>query len=189
MDAYFKDLIKVLGLAAALATVPLIAAFARLQPPWPPAVEYISAVFIIACALIMWEWVRGAKRGVRRAFITAGLVLILGGIATYLALYSSYVTDDADSTIRVVRGSVCTSDAQALYGRACPDLPEEALREAGWNAELLWTRASIRSSQLWLVGAWLAFITGLIAMIGASVAGRPMNKRPRKPRPVATPAD
>jgi hypothetical protein len=180
MDAYFRDLLKVLALAAALATIPLIAAFARLQPPWPPAVEYVSAVFIIACALVMWEWVRGARRWVRRAFIIAGLVLILGGTMAYLALYSSYVTDDPDSGTRVVRGSVCTPDAQELYSRTCPDLPEEALREAGWNAELLWTRGSIRSSQLSLVAAWLAFITGLIAIIGASVAGRPMSRRPKR---------
>lgn len=187
MDAYFKDLLKVLALAAALATIPLIAAFARLQPPWPVAIEYISAVFIIACALVMWEWGRGARRSVRRAFIAVGLALILGGIATYLPLYSSYVTDDPGSATRVVRGSVCTPDALDLYGRLCPDLPEDALREAGWDAELLWTRASIRSSQLWLVGAWLCFITGLIAMIGASVAGRPMS-RPRRRGP-AEPAE
>lgn len=176
MDAYFKDLLKVLALAAALATIPLIAAFAKLQPPWPPAIEYVSAVFIIACALIMWEWVRRARRSLRRGFIIAGLVLILGGIGAYLPLYSSYVTDDEDSPTRVVRGSVCTAEAREVYGAACPDLPNAALREAGWNAELLWTRGSIQSSRLWLVGAWLAFITGLIAMIGASVAGRPMGR-------------
>ena len=110
----------------------------------------------------------------RRSFIIAGLVLILGGIGAYLPLYSSYVTDDDDSPTRVVRGSVCTAEAREVYGTACPDLPNDALREAGWNAELLWTRGSIQTSRLWLVGAWLAFITGLIAMIGASVAGRPM---------------
>ncbi len=176
MDAYFKDLLKVLALAAALATIPLIAAFAKLQPPWPPAIEYVSAVFIVACALIMWEWVRRARRSLRRIFIIAGLVLILGGIGTYLPLYSSYVTDDDDSPTRVVRGSVCTPEALELYGSQCPDLPNDALREAGWNAELLWTRNSIQSSRLWLVGAWLAFITGLIAMIGASVAGRAMGR-------------
>jgi hypothetical protein len=176
MDAYFKDLLKVLGLAAALATIPLIAAFAKLQPPWPPAIEYVSAVFIIACALVMWEWGRRARRSLRRSFIIAGLVLILGGIGTYLPLFSRYVALDPNSATSVVRGSVCTPDAEELYGRLCPDLPDEALLQAGWDAELLWTRASIESSRLWLVGAWLAFITGLIAMIGASVAGRPMTR-------------
>jgi len=181
MDAYFKDLIKVLGIAASLAAVPLIAAFAKLQPPWPNAIEYVSAVFIVVCALIMWEWVRRARRFARRGFIIAGVVLILGGIGSYLPLYSSYVSEVPGSGSRVVRGSVCTPDAQELYPKVCPDLPDEALADAGWNPELLWTRASIRRSQLMLVGAWLCFIVGLIAIVGASVAGRPMAGRKVKP--------
>ena len=183
MDAYFKDLIKVLGIAASLAAVPLIAAFAKLQPPWPNAIEYVSAVFIVVCALIMWEWVRRARRFARRGFIIAGVVLILGGIGTYLPLYSSYVSEVPGSGSRVVRGSVCTPDAQELYPKVCPDLPDQALADAGWNPELLWTRASIRRSQLMLVGAWLCFIVGLIAIVGASVAGRPMAGRKPRPQP------
>jgi hypothetical protein len=180
MDAYFKDLTKVLGIAAALASIPLIAAFAKLQPPWPNAIEYVSAVFIIVCALIMWEWVRRARRFTRRGFILAGLVLILAGIGTYLPLYSSYVSEVPNDGGRVVRGSVCTPDAQALYPRLCPDLPDQALIEAGWEPELLWTRASIQRARLELVAAWLCFIVGLIAIVGASVAGRPTGGR-KKP--------
>lgn len=189
MDQYFKDLLKVLALASALATVPLIAAFAKLQPPWPPAIEYVSAVFIVVCALIVWEWVRRSRRSIRRGFIVAGLLLTVGGVATYLPVYSGYVTSDDSSDRRVVRGSACTAEAQLLYRDQCPDLPDEALREAGWNAELLWTRASILSSRMWLVGTWLCFITGLIAIVGASVAGRPTNRKSRGSKDTPRQAD
>ncbi len=174
MDGYFKDIARVLLFAAGAATLPLIAAFAGLQPPWPPAVEYVSAVFILIAALVMWEWARGARRAVRRRFILAGLALTVIGIGAYLPLYSQFVEPIPGSKIRVVRGTQCTPRAQLVYPADCPELPRDALRDAEWEANVLWTRSSIMQVQLILVAAWLAFIAGLIAFVGAVIAGRPV---------------
>jgi hypothetical protein len=177
MDQYLKDLVKILGFAAAVATIPLLVAFARLQPPWPPAVEYVSAVFILMAALAMWEWGRAAKRGVRRKLIIAGMALTTVGIGTYLPLYSLYVADIPNSKERVVRGTECTADAKLLYPNHCPDLSSEALSSAEWNPEVLWTSGSIMRVRLGLVAGWLAFTAGLIAFVGAVIAGRPVSHR------------
>lgn len=174
MDSYFKDIARVLLFAAGAATLPLIAAFAGLQPPWPPAVEYISAVFILIAALVMWEWVRGARRVIRRRFILAGLTLTIVGIGAYLPLYSLYVLPIPGSKIRVVKGTECTRRAQLVYPNDCPNLSRDALRDAEWEANVLWTPGSIMRIQMMLVAGWLAFIGGLIAFIGAVIAGRPV---------------
>ena len=120
MDQYLRDLIKILGFAAGVATIPLIVAFAGLQPPWPPAVEYVSAVFILMAALVMWEWGRGAKRGARRRLIVAGMALTIIGIGAYLPLYSLYVVDVTD--FRAARGSrhAMHGECQARLSRRMP---------------------------------------------------------------------
>ena len=177
MDQYLKDLVKILGFAAAVATIPLLVAFARLQPPWPPAVEYVSAVFILMAALAMWEWGRAARTGVRRRLMIAGMVLTIVGITAYLPLYSLYVVDVPNSKERLIRGTECTADARILYRDSCPDLPSEALSSAEWKPEVLWTSGSIMRVRLGLVAGWLGFTAGLIAFVGAVIAGRPVSHR------------
>lgn len=171
MDSYLKEIVKVLAFGAGVATLPLIAAFATLQPPWPPAIEYVSAVFIVMAALAMWEWGRGASRVVRRRLVIAGMVLTVGGIGAYLPLYSQYVVTVPASHERLVRGTDCTPAARAVY-RDCPDPSDREVAEAEWDAERLWTRASILRVRLELVAAWLCFTAGLVAFVGAVVAGR-----------------
>jgi len=176
MDQYLKDLLKILGFAAGVATIPLIVAFAGLQPPWPPAVEYVSAVFILMAALVMWEWGRDAKRSVRRKLIIAGMALTVIGIGAYLPLYSLYVVDVPGSKERVVRGTECTANGRLVYPDDCPNLPPEALPSAEWDANYLWTSGSIMRVRLGLVAAWLGFTAGLIAFVGAVIAGRPVSR-------------
>lgn len=185
MDSYLKDLIKILGVAAAFAALPLLVGFAGLAPPWPPAVAYVTAVFILIAALVMWEWVRDVSRTVRRRFILAGIALTVIGLGVYLPFYSLYVQDVPGSDERVVRGTKCTPKAQLVYAAECPELPRDALRAAEWQAEVLWTRGSIMQVQLVLVAAWLAFTAGLIAFVGAVIAGRPTAGRPRRGVPKA----
>jgi hypothetical protein len=177
MDEYLKDIAKTLGFAAGLAALPLFVAFAKLQPPWPPAIEYVSSVFILMAALVMWEWGRNAKRAVRRRFILAGMALTVIGIGAYLPLYSMFVQVEPSTGERIVRGMVCTPEALLIYPRQCPQLPSDALPSVEWDATQLWTQASILQVRMMLVAAWLCFTAGLVAFVGAVVAGRRTGKK------------
>ena len=172
MENYLKDLIKLLGVGASFAAIPLFLAFADLQPPWPPAIGYLSAAFVLIAALIAWEWVRKSRRSLRRGFIIAGLLLTLIGIGGYLPVYSLYVETVPETGDRVVTGLECTEPAKLVYPDQCPELSLDALRGAEFDSEMLWTRTSVMQVRMMLVGFWLLFNFGLIGLLGAVLAGR-----------------
>ena len=172
MDRYLQNLIKVLGVGAAFAALPLFASLAALEPPWPPAIGYVSAALILLASLVVWEWTRKSKLGHRRRWIVAGLMLTLLGLLSYLVLYSTFVEAIPGGDERVVRGYECTRQAQLVHGDDCPDLSRDALQDAQWEALNLWTRSSVTTARVLLTLAWLVFITGLITCLGAIVAGR-----------------
>jgi hypothetical protein len=172
MEGYLKSLIKVLGIGAAFATIPLFASLASLEPPWPPAVGYVSAALVLLASLIVWELARRAKVRRRRLLMLLATVLTVLGLFAYLILYSTFIEPIPGTSQRVVRGYVCTRDAQLIYGDQCPDLPRDALRDAEWESVVLWTRSSVTVARVALTAAWLVFMAGLIAAVGSIVAGR-----------------
>ena len=102
--------------------------------------------------------------------LSVGLMLL--GLGLYLALYSTFVEAIPGTDFRVIRGYVCTVDAQRVYKTACPDLPSQSLMDAEWDSLALWTRSSITNVRLALTGAWLLFTASLIMTLGAVIAGR-----------------
>jgi len=163
---------KVLGISASFAAIPLLASFASLQPPWPPAIGAVSAALVFAAALLSWEWTRRSRVANRRRWIVAGLVTTIAGLAVYLYFYSSFVDDIPGTSLRVIRGYQCTGQALLVYPDVCPDLPTDALQGAEWEPTELWTRQSVTNVRMALAASWLAFTAGLILMAGAVVAGR-----------------
>jgi hypothetical protein len=177
MEDFLRNLVKVLGVGAAFASIPLFASLAALQPPWPPAIGYVSAGLVLLASLAVWEWTRNSGRVRRRRWVIAATVLTLGGLFVYLVLFSLFVETIADTDMRVVRGFACTPDAQLVYGDACPDLPSDALRDAEWEPLNLWTRSSVTIVRLLLTASWLAFTAGLVAAVGVIVAGSRFSNR------------
>lgn len=172
LDSYLKNLSRVLGIGAGFASIPLFLSLASLQPPWPPAIGYVSASLVMVSALLAWEWTRAAKRSYRRSWIVAGVIILVVSLFLYLLLYSLFVESVPGSNYRVIRGFTCTEDAKMIYKSVCPDLPREALRDAEWESPILWTRVSITIVRLSITFTWLGFIAGLIVCTGSIIAGR-----------------
>lgn len=181
IDAYLKNLLKVLAVGAAFAGIPLFAALARLEPPWPPAIGYVSAALVLIASLLAWEWTRAASLRSRRRWIVAGLCATVAGLLAYLVLYSFFIENVPGASARIVRGYTCTAGAREAFPGECPDLSRDALEDSGWEAEKLWTKSSVTIVRLGLTISWLIFTAGLILTVGAVVAGR----RAAKPRPQA----
>lgn len=172
LSTYFQNLIKVLAIGAGFATIPLFASLAALQPPWPPAIGFVSAALVMAGALIIWEWTRNGRVRHRRRLILLGACVTLLGLFAYLFLYSLFIEVMPGTGERLVRGYRCTPEAQYVYPEYCPDLSIQQVLEAEGDPLRLWTRASITNVRLGLTGSWLLFTTGLIMTVGAVVAGR-----------------
>ena len=177
IDDYLANLLKVLGVGALLAALPFFASLAELQPPWPPAIGFVSAALVLLSSLLAWEYARRTRIRSRRLLTLASVALTVTGLFGYLTLYSLFVEPVPGSHVRVVRGFVCTAEARQVYASNCPDLPRDALRDAEWEATVLWTRASVTEVRLGLTFTWLLFTAGLIGAVGAIVAGRQFSGR------------
>jgi hypothetical protein len=180
---YLKNIQEVLKVGGAIAALPIVAAVVGLSPPWPPAIAGVSALLILVASAVVWEWVKDARRGTRRVWVLAALFLTLTGLVGYLLLYSLFIEPIPGTDERVIRGYTCTPEALLVHKAACPDLPREALADAEWEAVKLWTRQSVTVVRLGLAVSWLVFTAGLIATVGAILAGR------RLKAPAPNPAD
>lgn len=180
IDDYLANLLRVLGVGALLAALPFFASLADLQPPWPPAIGFVSAALVLLSSLLAWEWTRRARIRNRRALTLVSVALTVIGLFGYLTLYSFFVEPIPGSHVRVIRGFTCTAEARQVYGAACPDLDRDALQNAEWEATRLWTRNSVTLVRLGLTATWLLFTAGLIGAVGAIVAGRRFSGKPIK---------
>lgn len=172
MEKYLRDLIKILGIGAGFASIPMIVAFAGLEPPWPPAIGPVSSALILLSALAAWEWTRSGTVKKRRSWFLVSVLAVLVGLILYLTLYSLFIEPTPGGTERIIRGYTCTEEAKLVFPTQCPDLPREALRDAEWEAAVLWTRGSITVVRMGLAISWLIFIAGLVGATGSIVAGR-----------------
>lgn len=173
---YLKSIHEVLKIGGMIAALPIAAAVVGLSPPWPPAIAGVSALLILVASAVVWEWVKDARRTTRRIWVLSALFLTLSGLIGYLTLYSFFVEPIPGTDDRAIRGYVCTADALLVHKSACPDLPREALADAEWEAVKLWTRQSVTMVRLGLALTWLVFTAGLIATVGAILAGRKLKK-------------
>jgi len=172
IPTYLSNIAKVLGVGAAFASLPFFASLTSLQPPWPPAIGFVSTALVLLASLVIWEWTRNSRVHNRRRLIAIAASLTIVGLMAYLIMYSLFVEEVSGSDARVIRGYECTRAAAMVYPEDCPDLPPDALPGAEWDSAQLWTRSSITAVRLALTISWLLFTAGLIGAVGAVVAGR-----------------
>ena len=171
ISVYLQNLVKVLGVGAAFASLPFFASLAELQPPWPPAIGFVSAALVLVGALIVWEWNRKTRiRNRRRAILRATAVTVTS-LLIYLALFSLFTQPMVDRPREVI-GYECTQFALTAYRAPCSEIPGSAIARARGEAERIWTARSITVVRLGLNVAWLSFTVGLIMAMGAVLAGR-----------------
>lgn len=152
------------GLAALLGA----AVLAGLGPPMMSLGWFgVFAAFLVPVALVLlgvvWPW-----RFVPARF--ALVALAAAGLGLYLWAKASFGIEGLSGE-PLVRGMTCTQDALLIYENQCPDLPAEALGDAAYEIEMLWTPESIaRAGQL--IGAgWLALVLASATLLGSFMGG------------------
>jgi len=169
----FKELLKEfreLGLwAAGGATVPFAAHLVSLSPPWPKGIVVVTSLVELIALVFVYQFVKSARRRTVNRILMAGtLVMTLAG-AVYLVGNSIYTYEVPTTKERFIKGYVCTENAQLVFKGKCPVLDLDDLATANYEAERLWTAASIATTRVSLVFFWLAAFVALSAVIGSFV--------------------
>lgn len=146
--------------ALMVAIVPLFAMLGGVDPPWPAGSGYMSILLVIA-GILGGRQLLAQRSEKDRSRQTATTSTAAAGLVLYLVLYSLFVETIPHSDVRVTKGFVCTADALLVYGKTCPSLPRDALRDAEWETMALWTGWSVTIIRIALVMTWSAFIGGL----------------------------
>ncbi|HZX67405.1 MAG TPA: toll/interleukin-1 receptor domain-containing protein [Candidatus Elarobacter sp.] len=155
--------------SAALLVAPAAASAAGLTPPWPPGTWIVTAVVgVVLVALLRAPVQRLPRTGVTRIIAIASAVLVLAA-AGYFYATSAYVYQVPSTNVRLAKGFVCTPEAKLVYLKRCPQLGLDELREAEFEAERLWTPASIATVRVGLDALWAAAFIALAVLAAALV--------------------
>jgi hypothetical protein len=159
------------AVALACASIPLLAALARIEPPWPPAIAWISAAITVIALLVGRALDLGVSVRRRRLLIVAAAGAAVAGLFLYLILYAGFVMTVPGGG-RIILGYQCNEMGQILYPDACPNLGPDILQTAEWDPANLFTASSILVVRIALVASWLMLLLGLAAAAGWAIAAR-----------------
>jgi amino acid transporter len=145
-------------------------------PPWPVAVPVLtSCVEVIALIFVFTLLGAGGRAAFRRSLRVFAVVLVLS-FAAYLTLLSLYV-HHAPNGERLVAGFIVRPDVVPMLAEDYT--ASDALREAGWVAERIWTPTSITLSRLSLLASWVMSFSAFVGLLGV-FALQEWSKKPKK---------
>ncbi|WP_147149440.1 hypothetical protein [Reyranella soli] len=147
---------------------PFIAKFLGVAPPWPAALPFITAAFMLVAIVLVYQiYKRSSRKTVNKVLIRFS-VLLVAAFFLYLAIYSEFTFDvplpNGSSVVRI-KGFVCNDVALTVHEKSCPWLGERELSGAEWTPENLWRSWSITVVRLMLVLTWLTTFMSLSAVL------------------------
>jgi hypothetical protein len=164
-----KDVRHLLVWAVGSATIPIVAGFASLYPPWPPAIVQVTALLQVVTLILVYQYLRLSSVKVINRTLFAGAVILCLVSTLYLVALSQFTFTEPISKLRFVKGFVCTKDALALYANLCPWLGDDQLREAEWESARMWTPWSITAVRVALVLLWSTSFVALSSVLGSFI--------------------
>jgi glycerol-3-phosphate acyltransferase PlsY len=159
-----------IGLAACLA--PIAAAFTSFAPTTSlatgaAALAAIGALVAFATTAVFLRHATSASR--KRTALIAAFVMCATWVV-YLWALSAYTIYLPGVETRIARGLTCTEQAQLVYGKRCPDLDLDQLKEAEYVATRLWSAGTIAMVSGGLVALWvLGFVSVAVTLSAISV--------------------
>ena len=148
-----------LGLAALVVT----AIFAGLGPPSAGLAWFGAALaFALPLAAVTLGIAQTWRIVAARWALIAGS---LGALGFYLWARGAFIIEGLNGE-PIVRGHTCTEDAAFIYEDLCPDLPSDALMDAAYEVDLLWTPGSIAQAAQMIGAGWILTIVCVGALLG-----------------------
>lgn len=161
--------------------VPLVDYVVHLGPPWPSAsgVPIITSVVELLTLICVFHfWSRSNRKAVGRRMVGL-IVLLCVFFAGYLYLNSSFTFSSPVNGEKYVKGCELRPDVAPII---TPDYSSnDALRDAEYKPEEVWTSSSITTMRLSVLCLWLCSFVSLSAAISSFVLyhrGRPARRQP-----------
>lgn len=162
--------------AKAAPLLPLGDLVARVGPPWPPALAFMTSVAQLVVLVLLFQfWHRIGEKRMRRGMIIATAVLVASFFG-YLVLFNVLLVDDIPGGQRAVAGFIVRPEVEPVLGEGFT--ARDALEEAEYDPAMIWTRASIAAARTALVAAWLTLFSALTVLLGTFV----LYQRRQEPR-------
>jgi hypothetical protein len=159
--------------------VPMVDYVLGLGPPWPWAagVPVITSVAeLLVLILVFHLWLRSGREKVSRRLIRL-LVLLVIVFGFYLFLNSSFTFSSPVDGQKYIKGFQVRPDVAPVL--TADYTAADALKEAEYRPEEVWTSLSISTMRLGLLFLWLLSFASLSATISSFVLyhrGKPARK-------------
>jgi hypothetical protein len=147
-------------------SIPFVAAFAGVIPPWPPHIEYITAVFQLLAIIFMYQLFSDSPRTIASKNIKRLSLFVFVIFFVYLFLFSLFTIHITEEGVYLIIGYQCTEKAVQVYRDACPFLGLQELQNALYDEFALWTKLSVSIVRMVITLLWCLFFIGLSALIG-----------------------
>jgi hypothetical protein len=151
---------------AAGATVPFIAYFADIAPPWPPGATLITGLVELITLILVFQFFHLAPRRTINKVLTFSAPALLVAGALYLLVFSFATYDVPGSEYRGIRGFICKVDIPKKTSEECPLVGRERLKDAEYRADLIWKEWTIHVATVILALIWLTCFLLLSTVIG-----------------------
>jgi len=147
--------------SALSAAAPWLASYITISPPWPsPTVAncftLLFQVMIFSTVFSLWRADKylGARWLAALVMLFLSLVLLMA----YLSMFKACVVNCPGTETQIVIGHELSENAKELRRTSPTQYTDEYfLGNGGCNPLESWTRESINSNCVWLVGRWIAF--------------------------------
>jgi hypothetical protein len=152
------------GLASA--SVPFLAAFSGVTPPWPKHIALLTAVFQLMAIMYVYQTqLRASRREVSRNMRWSAIIFCVA-FFLYLFVFSQFAIYIPGRDEYLIVGFECTKKATEAYPGACSSLGLNELARARYDEFELWTRFSISATRVALTAMWCLFFVGLSVFVG-----------------------
>lgn len=148
------------------ATLPFIAAFIDVIPPWPRGVQYITAIFQLVAIVVAYKFSVGIDRARVERNMLYFLAIICVLFVCYLFGFSLFSIHVPKGGFYIVGGYQCTERAFVVYKTDCPFLNLDALKAVSYDETELWTKLSLSITRTALAIIWFLFFGVMSVLLG-----------------------
>jgi hypothetical protein len=170
LDDFYFILKKFKGMSAAALTtaaaVPFIAFLVGIIPPWPSGIILITALVELVTLIVVFQFLRSAAQPQINRVLGISTVLLGIFSVVYLLAFSLFTYPIVAAKIRGVKGFICRVDNPPLVMTECPLVSVERIKDAEYNAEMIWVGWTVDVARFGLALTWLVAFVFLAGLIG-----------------------